>query len=183
MSKKTDDCTFCANGGGLPLRGDGFSRRNFIRLAGTGLVASFFMPVISPQLLYGQTVAPNVSLKKTAKNCIFIFLSGAPSHVDTWDLKEGVWTPSDFAPTSYLNGAVRFPQGLMPKTAEHIGKLSFVRSGLAWAAVHALAQTWTQISRSPTGATGAIAPHIGSVVSLESQLTIHRPTSFPRSSH
>jgi len=171
MSKKKDECSFCANGGGLPLRGQGFSRRNFIRVAGTGLVASFFAPVISPRLLYGQTVAPNVSLKNSAKNCIFIFLSGAPSHVDTWDLKEGVWTPSDFAPASYLNGAVRFPQGLMPKTAEHIGKLSFVRSGLAWAAVHALAQTWTQISRSPTGATGAIAPHIGSVVSLESQLT------------
>jgi uncharacterized protein DUF1501 len=165
MSRKKDDCSFCANGGGLPLRNDGFSRRNFLQIAGTGLVASFFSDVI----LRGQpVVAPNVSLRNSAKNCIFIFLSGAPSHVDTWDLKEGSWTPSDFAPASYLNGAIRFPQGLMPKTAEHIGKLSFVRSGLAWAAVHSLAQTWTQISRSPTGATGAIAPHIGAVVSIES---------------
>lgn len=170
MTKRNDDCSFCANGGGLPLRNQGFSRRNFIQLAGTGLVASFFADVLSPRVLYGQTVAPNVSLHNTAKNCIFIFLSGAPSTVDTWDLKEGSWTPSDFAPTSYLNGALRFPQGLMPKTAEQIDKLSFVRSGMAWAAVHQLAQTWTQIARSPTGATGAIAPHIGSVVSLESQL-------------
>ncbi len=170
MSKRKDDCSFCVNGGGLPLRDQGFSRRNFLQLAGTGLVASFFSDVLSPRVLYGQTVAPNVTLRNTAKNCIFIFLQGAPSHLDTWDLKEGSWTPADFGPTSYLNGTIRFPQALMPKTAEHIGKLSFIRSGLAWAAVHQLAQTWTQISRSPTGATGAIAPHIGAVVSLESQL-------------
>src|SRR5439155_27072205 len=172
MSKRKEEkCSFCANGGGVPLRNQGFSRRHFVKIAGTGLVASFFAPVISPRLLYGQTIAPNVALKNTAKNCIFIFLAGAPSHVDTWDLKEGSWTPSDFAPTSYLSGAVRFPQRLMPKTAEQIDKLSFIRSGLAWAALHALAQTWTQISRRPTCATGAIAPHIGSVVSLESQLS------------
>jgi hypothetical protein len=54
--------------------------------------------------------------------------------------------------------------------AEHLGKLSIVRSGLAWAAVHALGQTWAQIIRNPGGATGAIAPHIGAVVSLESQV-------------
>src|SRR5437667_12850816 len=159
MSKrKEENCSFCANGGGLPLRNQGFSRRHFVKIAGTGLVASFFAPVISPRLLYGQTIAPNVALKNTAKNCIFIFLAGAPSHVDTWDLKEGSWTPSDFAPTSY--GQVRFPQGLMPKTAEQIGKLAIVRSGLSWAAVHSLAQTWSQIARNPGGATGKIAPHI-----------------------
>lgn len=169
MARKKDICPDCFKGGGLPIReGSGFSRRNFLRIAGTGLVASWFTDVINPRFLQAQS-APTVSLRNTAKNAIFIFLSGAPSHVDTWDLKEGSWTPSDFAPTSYLNGALRFPQGLMPKTAEHLDKLAFLRTGLAWAAVHQLAQTWTQISRSPTGATGAIAPHIGAVVSLESQ--------------
>jgi uncharacterized protein (DUF1501 family) len=49
-------------------------------------------------------------------------------------------------------------------------KLTFVRSGMAWAAVHQLGQTWAQIARNPGGATGAIAPHIGAVVSLESQV-------------
>jgi hypothetical protein len=129
-------------------------------------VASYFSDIFLP--LQAKTAAPGVTLRNTARNCIFIFLSGAPSHVDTWDLKEGSWTPADFAPTSYLNGTLRFPQGLMPKTAEHLDKLAFIRSGFAWAAVHQLAQTWTQISRSPTGATGAIAPHIGAVVSIES---------------
>jgi len=154
--------------GNFPLLGEGFTRRNFLRIAGTGLVASYFADVLDPRLLSAAQLAPNVTLRNTARNCIFLFLNGAPSHVDLWDLKEGSWTPTDFAPTSY--GDIRWPQGLMPKTAEHLSKLSIARSGLAWAAVHQLGQTWIQIARNPGGATGAISPHIGAVVSLESQL-------------
>jgi hypothetical protein len=139
------------------------TRRNFLKT--TGLVASTF--VFDPARLLASSVSTaKATLRKSAKSVIFVFLSGAPSQVDTWDLKEGSWTPADFEPTSY--GDVRFPRGLMPKTAEHVDKLAFVRSGLAWAAVHQLGQTWAQISRNPAGATGAIAPHIGAVVSLES---------------
>src|SRR5436305_5315233 len=165
---KVEACETCARGGGLPL-GPGFSRRRFLKVAGTGLVASYFADVVSPRLLFGATAAPSVALRNTAKSAIFIFLTGAPSHNDTWDFKEGAWTPADFAPDTFAGGNIRFPRGLMPKTAEHIDKLAFVRSGLSWAAVHQLGQTWAQIARNPGGATGAIAPHIGAVVSLESQ--------------
>jgi len=170
LPKSTIECPTCEKGGGFPLKGEGFSRRRFLRVAGTGIVASYFADVFSPRLLQAASVAPNVYLRSTAKNCIFIFLAGAPSNIDTWDLKEGAWTPSDFAPTSYSGGNLRFPQGLLPKTAEHLDKMTFVRSGMAWAAVHPLGQTWAQIARNPGGATGSIAPHIGAVVSLESQV-------------
>lgn len=170
LPKSTVECPDCTKATGFALYGDGFSRRRFLQIAGTGLVASYFADVVSPSILQARTVAPNVVLRNTAKNCIFIFLGGAPSNIDMWDLKEGPWTPADFAPTDFDGGNVRFPQGLLPKTAEHINQLSFVRSGLAWAAVHQLGQVWAQIARNPTGATGAIAPHIGAVVSLESQM-------------
>jgi hypothetical protein len=169
-SKSTTECTTCANVSGFPLEGSGFSRRRFLQVAGTGLVASYFADVFSPRLLQGATTQASVSLQNKAKNCIFIFLPGAPSNIDTWDLKEGPWTPLDFAPTSYGNNNVRFPQGLMPMTAAQLGRVSFVRSGLAWAAVHTLGQAWAQIARNPGGATGSIAPHIGAVVALESQI-------------
>lgn len=147
-----------------------FSRRHFFRIAGTSLVASYFADVLDPRLLLASTTRSNAAtLRNTAKSCIFVFLPGAPSQTDLWDLKEGSWTPSDLAPASY--GSLRWPQGLMPKTAEHLGKLTLVRSALSWAAVHQLGQVWAQISRNPTGATGAIAPHIGAVVALESQVT------------
>ncbi len=158
----------CCEGNFSSILGDGFTRRSFLQVAGTGLVASYFADVASAKLLESAT-AVNPTLHKTAKNCIMIFLSGAPSHVDTWDLKEGAWTPADFAPTTF--GAIRWPQGLMPNTANHLEKLAIIRSALSWAAVHNLAQEWAQIARNPGGATGSIAPHIGAVVSLESQLS------------
>ncbi len=164
-----DQCDDCTRGGSFPLAGPGFSRRNFLQLAGTGIVASFFSDVLSPNLLQAAT-AVTPTLKRTAKNCILIFLNGAPSQVDMWDLKEGPWTPAQMAPTTYGND-LRFPQGLMPKTAEHLDKLAIVRSGLSWAAVHNLATTWAQISRNPSGALGNVAPHIGSVIALETQKT------------
>jgi len=151
----------------FPIEGKGFSRRNFLRVAGTSLVASYFADVVDPRLLLAQTTNAAATLRDSAKSVIFIFLQGAPSQIDMWDLKEGAWTPSDLAPTSY--GDIRWPQGLLPKTAEHLSKLTIIRSGLAWAAVHQLAQSWAQIVRNPGGATGAIAPHMGAVVSLESQ--------------
>jgi hypothetical protein len=158
----------CCEGNFSSILGDGFTRRTFLQVAGTGLVASYFADVASAKLLESATTV-NPTLHNTAKNCIMIFLSGAPSHVDTWDLKEGAWTPADFAPTTF--GAIRWPQGLMPNTANHLEKVAIIRSALSWAAVHNLAQEWAQIARNPGGATGSIAPHIGAVVSLESQLT------------
>lgn len=146
-----------------------FSRRHFFRIAGTSLVASYFADVLDPNLLLASTTTSNATLRNSAKSVIFIFLPGAPSQTDLWDLKEGSWTPGDLAPTSY--GNLRWPQGLLPKTGEHLDKLTIVRSALSWAAVHQLGQVWAQIARNPGGATGAIAPHIGAVIALESQST------------
>ncbi|MGN6184619.1 MAG: DUF1501 domain-containing protein [Thermoanaerobaculia bacterium] len=146
-----------------------FSRRHFFRIAGTSLVASYFADVLDPNLLLASTTTSNATLRNSAKSVIFIFLPGAPSQTDLWDLKEGSWTPGDLAPTSY--GDLRWPQGLLPKTGEHLDKLTIVRSALSWAAVHQLGQVWAQIARNPGGATGAIAPHIGAVIALESQST------------
>lgn len=150
--------------GSSPLQGPALSRRAFVELGAGGLVASWFLR--SSASAFAASVAPqSATPRNTAKNAILVFLPGAPSQTDTWDLKEGSWTPASFAPTSY--GPVRFPKGLMPKMADRLGDVSIVRSYQAWALVHGLAQTWTQISRNPTGALGNVAPHIGSVVALE----------------
>ena len=164
--RKKSDCPTCDQASGLPL-GPGFSRRRFLKLAGTGLVASYFADVVDPSLLMGATTSAGVPLQNSARNCIFIFLAGAPSQVDLWDLKEGSWTPNDFEPTSY--GNVRWPHGLLPKMADHLSSLSMIRCGLSWVAVHPLGQAWMQLARNPAGLSGSIAPHIGAVVALESQ--------------
>ena len=133
LPKSTIECPDCNKASGFPL-GDakGFSRRRFLQVGATGIVASYFLDVFNPRVLYGKTIAPNVALRNTAKNCDLHFLAGAPSNIDTWDLKEGAWTPSDFAPTSFNGGNLRFPQGLLPKTAEHLDKIEIraQRTGL-----------------------------------------------------
>ncbi len=142
--------------------GPTLGRRSFFKLAGAGVTGCFLTPLLQPE---AQAAVP-LHLKSTARNVIFILLTGAPSSVDTFDLKVGTWTPSNFNPTTY-NG-ISFPQGLMPKLAEKLTtRLSIVRNLTAPALVHPLQQTWAQIARSPSSALGKIAPNMGSVVSME----------------
>src|SRR5262249_19576747 len=51
--------------------------------------------------------------------------------------------------------------------AGQLDRLAIVRAVQAWAAVHPLAQTWTQIARNPTAGLGKVAPNLGAVVALE----------------
>jgi uncharacterized protein (DUF1501 family) len=166
--KKLEACDLCATPPAFPLTGATFSRRGFLRLGAAGLTASFFVDAFSPSLLAQSTNAAP-ALQNTAKNCILIFLDGAPSNVDLWDFKEGAWTPKTIQPTTY--GNVRWPQALMPKTSAHIDRLALIRSASSWVAVHQLGVLWAQIGRNPAGALGSIAPHIGAVVALESYRT------------
>jgi hypothetical protein len=144
--------------------GPGFSRRQFFRVAGSGITGFYFSRMTRPLEVMA---AGKVTTKGTARSAVFIFCNGAPSHTDTFDLKEGAWLPSVFAPASY--GDIRFPQGLMPVLATQLDKLAIVRSVQSWAAVHGLAQTWAQIARNPTAALGKIAPNIGAVVAIEKE--------------
>ncbi|HTS02447.1 MAG TPA: DUF1501 domain-containing protein [Thermoanaerobaculia bacterium] len=149
--------------GATPVTGRDLSRRGFLQLGGAGLVASWFLK--SPAAAWAAESAEVVT-RSSARNVIFVFLPGAPSQIDTWDLKEGAWTPPDFAPADFGSG-LRFPAGLMPNLAEHLGDVAIVRSMMSHALVHGLGQTWLQISRNPTGATGSEAPNMGSVAALE----------------
>lgn len=142
-------------------------RRVFFKIAATG-VAGYF---VSPMEMFAQTPSADSpappTLLNTAKNCIFVLLAGAPSQIDTFDLRVGRWTPANFAPAT-ING-VDWPSGLLPTLASEftLNHFSIIRSCQSTALVHSLLQNWTQIARNPTSATGKIAPNVGSVVALE----------------
>jgi hypothetical protein len=137
------------------------NRRLFFRHMATAVGGYFLMPGRPMETVAKAAGSP----KGTAKNVVFVMLAGGPSHVDTFDLKEGAWTPASFEPTSY--GDLRWPRGLFPKLAEQMDSIALVRSVRSWAAVHDLARTWVQIGRNPVSGLSKIAPHIGSVVSME----------------
>jgi len=142
------------------------SRRNFFQIGGAGLIGSWV--ALSPERAKACTVQTSspVNMQNTAKNVIFILLAGAPSHVDTFDLKvlNGT-TPAKFDPT--MIGNVNWPTGILPQIGQQLGHMVLVRSMQSHALVHSLGQTWTQIGRNPSAALGNIAPNIGSVCALE----------------
>jgi hypothetical protein len=153
-----------------------YSRRAFFQLAGAGLTGSFLLPRL--KAASGPVVNSGMVTQRTAKKVIFIHLTGAVSHVDTFDFKvtNGV-TPTAFEPNS-VNGTA-WPVGLMPKIGGHMGDIALVRSVTSHALVHSLAQTWAQIGRSPVAALGDIAPNVGSIVALEKESERSPNQKFP----
>ena len=151
------------------------TRRHFFRAIGTGVSGYFLAGPWAPTP--AQAMA-EVETKNTAKQVIFIFLAGAPSSVDTFDLKfvDGV-TPADFSPET-ING-IEFPTGILGDTSQVLDKIAIVRSGQSWALAHNLAQTWFQIARNPTSALGRYAPHIGSVIAREKEPERRPDQVFP----
>ena len=94
------------------------NRRMFFRHAASAVGGYMLLPSLKAQ--------PAMTPVGPAKNVIFVLMTGAPAHIDTFDLKTGPWTPSFMAPNSY-NG-MAFPQGLMPNLANTIGDIALVRS-------------------------------------------------------
>lgn len=145
--------------------GDFMDRRLFFKIAATG-VTGYFLP---PLRMFGQSQATSQpAIRGTAKNVIFVLLTGAPSQIDTLDLHVGSWTPTSFNPYT-LNGNIDWPTGLLPSLAGQLvlNRFSVIRTCQSSALVHPLLQTWAQIARSPASATGKIAPNVGSVVASE----------------
>lgn len=154
------------------------SRRDFFRLLGAGVAGSYLAP---GQLALAQgplIKKQDVPLLNKAKNVIFILLSGAPSHTDTFDLKVvGGTTPAEFKPET--KRGILWNTGVFPKLGEQLDDIVIARSVRSWAAQHSISQTWTQIGRNPAAALGDIAPNMGSIVAAEMQGQRQRTSIFP----
>ena len=155
--------------------GPHFGRRRFFELLGAGVTGSYLAGSVASA---DGPAALAITPQYKAKNVIFILCTGAPSHVDTFDLKvtSGV-TPSNFNVTK-VNG-IDWPSGLLPKIGQQLGKICIVRSVRAWALVHSLGQTWVQIGRNPAAALGDVSPNVGCVVASEKEAEKTATQIFP----
>src|SRR5205809_6817252 len=97
------------------------NRRVFFQIAGTGVAGCFVSPFDLSAQAGAYPPQSRTPLINTAKKAIFILLAGAPSQIDTFDLKVGPWTPPDFRPTT-ING-IDFPEGLLPAIASQLNRL------------------------------------------------------------
>src|SRR5437868_1741038 len=151
------------------------TRRQFFQLLGAGVTGAM---LLRPKTASATEISStSVTTQNKAKNVIFILLTGAPSHTDTFDFKQSPDTPASLKPDT-VNGLI-WPTGLLPKVATQLPNMAIVRSVRAWALVHSLSQTWVQIGRNPAAALGNIAPNIGSVVAIEKDVERRPSQVFP----
>jgi hypothetical protein len=160
----------------FPLLGrPALSRRHFFHLAGAGVTASWLAPRAVSQNIVEQA---SVKTMGTAKHVIAILLTGAPSHIDTFDFKQTADSQLDLLKPETRKGLV-WPVGLMPKLGEMIEDFALLRSVRSWNLQHGAAQVWSQIGRSPVAALGDIAPNIGSIVAAEKEAERRKDQVFP----
>jgi hypothetical protein len=112
------------------------------------------------------TSSPAVQPRGTAKACILITMNGAPSHVDTWDPKDGPWNPPDANLQQHAGGVV-LSQTLFPGLSKLTNDLLMVRSVTSWELAHDRGQFYAQTAHPSNPAFLAESPHIGAVVSYE----------------
>lgn len=139
-------------------------RRQFLAGACGGLLGSLaFAGVPKWQSIAKKRDTP---VQGTARNVIFIFLDGGPSHVDTFDLKTGSYTPNVLG-VETLPGGMIWPSGIMPNLAQMTDKFSLVRSIAAVEQVHERAAYHLLTAHRPNAALTKEIPSFEAVVSFK----------------
>jgi hypothetical protein len=150
-------------------------RRKFLLKSGTGLLGFSLGGQIWPTSV---SAAQKHSPRGTARFCVFIELKGGPSHVDTFDLKEGHWTPGDFT-IRRLNSEIKLAETLFPKLSKKWDRCAFVRSMQNPEGEHFRAQYYLQTDHAPNIALFREIPPIGSVVAYEYDARRKDGDTFP----
>src|SRR6478735_3429401 len=111
------------------LNGDELSRRQFVArtastMLGVGLLPSIFTSKAGAAPFEDASKLRQVA---TAKNVIYLYMSGGQSHMDTWDPKEGVETAGPTKPIKTSADGVRISEYL-PLMAEQMHHATVVNS-------------------------------------------------------
>ena len=156
---------------------DGSRRRDFLKVGTLGLTG-----LALPDLLRAQSAFGNSALNAPDKTVIWLFLSGGPTHYETFDPKPGNSLPyRSTVGTLRTNIPGTHIGGLFPRLAKLADKYSIIRSFAHTAADHAAATHWLATGHDhPPAGNGAapISPSIGSMLS-KYRGPNHRDTGMP----
>jgi hypothetical protein len=115
---------------------------------------------------YAEVTSGNAPARGSARAVILVNLQGAPSHLDTFDVKEGPWNPGDMRLQPGA-GQVVLSRTLFPGLLGLSSDLLLIRSVQSWEAVHERGQFYLQTAHPANPAFLAESPNMGSVVGLE----------------
>lgn len=136
---------------------DGLTRRDFIHIGSLSFLGLGLIDLFSLKALGAVDAQKDM-------NCIFLFLVGGPSQLDTWDMKPNA--PAEvrgpYKPISTNADGIQISE-IFPRMAQHADKYSLVRTVYhTAAAVHDTGHQMMQTGRLFQG--GIEHPHAGCVV-------------------
>ncbi len=138
------------------------TRRDVFRIGSVAMTGYHLLPLVQPRAKAGSRVTPLGS----ARFCIFVMLEGGQSHVDSWDFKEGPWTPPDFDVRT-IPGVGKWPVGLYPELGKRREQYTLLRSMQTWESQHGRGQYYMQTGHQHNPALAPELPAVGSVVAYE----------------
>src|SRR5262249_35409465 len=156
------------------------NRRHFLKhMAGLSLMAL-------PGMQFVQRLRADVqTLKKENKSIIILWMSGGPSHMDTWDLKPGADTAGEFKPIKTSVSGIEISEHL-PTVAKQMQHLSIIRSLVTNEGSHERGRVLMHTARQPSVVISY--PSMGAVASqqltpkeaaLPGFISIGRPADGP----
>ncbi len=150
-------------------------RRDLLKFGGMGLLAASADAVWPLDLRAGET---RVHPRGTARNVVFYEISGAISHVESFDFKENPGTPKDLDVRS-VRPDLQLSHLLFPSLEKHLDKIAILRSMLSHEEVHFRGQYYTQTGRQLNLAFAREIPAIGSVIAMELEPRRRPSDTFP----
>jgi hypothetical protein len=149
-------------------RGDGISRREWLRLGGLGVLG-----LSLPQLLHAEAAA---GATPVAQSCVLFLLHGGPSQLDIWDMKPAapVEVRGEFKPIATNVTGVRLVEHL-PRLARLADKFTIVRSMTHNSLFHNSATYFVTTGQPPLRDLIEFTPSENDFPHLGAQLALKRP--------
>jgi uncharacterized protein (DUF1501 family) len=151
------------------------SRREVLKLGGYGLLVAS-VDAAWPLRLAATGKSPHP--RGNARNVVFIEISGAISHVESFDFKENAGTPKDLD-VRKRHSDVHLSHLLFPYLERQMDKIAILRSLLSHEEVHFRGQYYVQTGRQLNLAFAREIPAIGSVIAMELESRRNTQDTFP----
>ena len=153
------------------------TRRDLLKFGGLGL-AGASLDSIWPLRVSAADTGVQTRPRGNARNVIFFEISGAISHVDTFDFKDNPATPKDFQVRKIPTG-IYFPVNMFPRLEKVMDRVAIVRSFASNEEVHLRGQYYVQAGRPLNVAFAREIPSVGTVAAAELEARRRESDTFP----
>lgn len=152
------------------------SRRELLQYGGFGLLGASVGSMLPLKL--EASPRSGMQPRGQAKNVIFFEISGAISHIDSFDFKENIATQKDFDVRKTSTG-IYLPHALFPRFEKVLDRIAIVRTFKSHEEVHLRGEYYLQAGRPLNVAFAREIPSVGTVVASELESRRRESDTFP----